>query len=86
MYIKLFFMIISKHNSAIYIRFVGLCCGARHTGARPNGIDLKVSRHHTASVSNFKSIKLSTDNIGRFIFYTATLIIFFRIQSVVLPY
>ena len=27
-----------------------------------NGIDIEVSRHHAVSVSNFKSIKVSTDD------------------------
>ena len=30
--------------------------------AGQNGIDIEVSRHHTVSVSNFQSIKVSTDN------------------------
>ena len=32
------------------------------TRARSNVIDIEVSRHHTSSVSNFQSIKLSTDD------------------------
>ena len=27
-----------------------------------NGIDIKILRHHTVSVSNFQSIKVSTDD------------------------
>ena len=30
--------------------------------AGSNGIDIEVSRHHTVSVSNFKSIEVSTDD------------------------
>ena len=32
------------------------------TRAASNGIDIEVSRHHTVSVSNFQSIRVSTDD------------------------
>ena len=37
------------------------------TRAGPNGTDMEVSRHHMVSVTNFQSIKVSTD--GRMVHF-----------------